>query len=366
MDGTKEHGAILYGQEMSNTACPDQKDEWLNMGVEAMRSACQYGRLFSLATFGSLMNRPITYLSVAAVVIALAGCADMSAVGGQSIQSVTMPHIYKVMVADVAGKPLSGVKVSGEVTGLYNQDRQPVNCVTDDAGTCPDIDYAASRDLKYKFSSSYLSTVKLKAKKESYYDGSATAESAYGSSYDKGGSIKSVKITLEKPTDYLQDSFANSTTDKELRNHVLAFLAYFQAQGALTDSTVMLKGIGPVEFKGKKYLQIKLNSDNVYNTLKLNNYAIGAMLFDGVVRKMIDPLNGAVAASKTNFGYDITVIGHSKDFLEKYAISKNLTYRFLIPETVARRYKNKDISGQELLNSSVVLLDDERIDLKLQ
>ena len=113
-------------------------------------------------------------------------------------------------------------------------------------------------------------------------------------------------------------------------------------------------------------MQIKLNSDSVYNTLKLNNYAIGTKVFDEVVRKMIDPLNGAVKASKTNYGYDIVVIGHSKDFSEKYAVAKNLEYRFLIPEAVARRYKDKDISGQELLNNSIVLLDDERIDLKLQ
>jgi len=60
------------------------------------------------------------------------------------------------------------------------------------------------------------------------------------------------------------------------------------------------------------------------------------------------------------------VIGYTKDFTEEYSTAKPIEYRFMIPENVVRKYKNKDISGQQVLNASVILMDDERIELKLQ
>jgi hypothetical protein len=38
----------------------------------------------------------------------------------------------------------------------------------------------------------------------------------------------------------------------------------------------------------------------------------------------------------------------------------------MMPESVVRKYKNKDITGQDLLNQSIILMDADRIELKLQ
>jgi len=40
-------------------------------------------------------------------------------------------------------------------------------------------------------------------------------------------------------------------------------------------------------------------------------------------------------------------------------------YRFLMPENVVRKYKNKEILRQKLLDKSVIHMDDELIELKL-
>jgi len=310
------------------------------------------------------MFKPANLLMMVVASCFVAGCAAPS-VDFQPRASV--PHVYKVIVKDVNGKPLPSVKVTGNISGLYNPEKKEVSCTTDGEGTCPDFMYETMTDSKSRYYFSYSSYAKFEAEKTPYYAKKINSSSDYGSSgASSKDPVKTVNVILLKSTDYLKDDFLASSAEKELRERVLTFLAYFQVQSILTDTSLVLKGIGPIDFKGKKYLQIKLNSDSVYNTLKLNNYAIGTKVFDEVVRKMIDPLNGAVKASKTNYGYDIVVIGHSKDFSEKYAVAKNLEYRFLIPEAVARRYKDKDISGQELLNNSIVLLDDERIDLKLQ
>ncbi|MDP1816779.1 MAG: hypothetical protein Q8K92_20160, partial [Leadbetterella sp.] len=114
------------------------------------------------------------------------------------------------------------------------------------------------------------------------------------------------------------------------------------------------------------YLQFKFANINVYNSLKLNKYDIGKTLFDDVIRKILSPFNEYIGNSNLFYGYDITVVGHTKSFAEEYATSKAVEYRFLMPEGVVRKYKNKDISGQQVLDQSVILMDDERIELKLQ
>ena len=169
-----------------------------------------------------------------------------------------------------------------------------------------------------------------------------------------------------KPTDYLADDFLSSSKDKELRDRVLRFIESIRLESILNEADVMLKGIGMVDFKGKKYLQVKVNSTTQYNNLKLNKYDIGKRIFDDTVRKMLNPLNSAIAAPKAYYGYDIMVYGYSKSFADKYAVPDKHEFRFLMPESVVRRYKDKDISGQALLDASVILLNDERIDMKLQ
>jgi len=85
-----------------------------------------------------------------------------------------------------------------------------------------------------------------------------------------------------------------------------------------------------------------------------------------MIRKVLSPLNEYLGSSNLFYGYDLTVVGHTKSFAEEYATAKSIEYRFMIPESVVRKYKNKDISGQKVLDESVILMDDERIELKLQ
>ena len=80
----------------------------------------------------------------------------------------------------------------------------------------------------------------------------------------------------------------------------------------------------------------------------------------------MNPLNEYVGSSDLFYGYDLTVIGYTKSFIEENATEKPIEYRFLIPAKVVTQYKNNDISGQQVLDTSVILMDDERIELKLQ
>lgn len=242
-----------------------------------------------------------------------------------------------------------------------------VQCTTDDAGRCPEVSYEVSSDPSFNYSKYYSSLAKAKGNKQGYYTASASGLSNAGS----GTALSSVAITDLKlrmiaPVDYLDDGFAMSPADRDLRDRVMRFLEVIKLQSVLVESEVMLKGVGTSEFKGKKYLRLKVNSTTTFNSLKLNKYDMGKRLFDETVRKVLNPLNENIAAPRAYFGYDIVVYGHTKSFADKYATADKVEYRFLLPEASVRRYKDKDISGQALLDAGVVLMDDERVDFKLQ
>lgn len=128
----------------------------------------------------------------------------------------------------------------------------------------------------------------------------------------------------------------------------------------------MLRGTSTSTFKGKKYFQISLNSTTTYNSLKFDKYAVAKNLFDDSIRKVLNPLNEGISNVKYFYGYDLIIYGHMKNLADKYATPEKVEYRFLMPEETVKRYKDKDISGQQLLNASVILMNDERIDVSLQ
>lgn len=320
------------------------------------------------------MIRFSRYVSGVGMVLAgavLAGCASPprysapvtsnSPTGGYT--PATVKHQYTIQAVDSAGAPLSGVEVAVKLSSKGASADKGSTCVTDATGRCEPVSLDVAKDPSYTYVTSYASTADVKGTKEGYYDAKTKG---YLHDSTKKDNEQTVKLRMLKPLDYLDDSLANSPADKELRGRVLRFLEVIKLQSLLTDSEVMLKGVGTSEFKGKKYLRLRVNSDTVYNSLKLDKYAIGKQLYDEVVRKLLNPLNDHIAAPKAYFGYDIVVYGYTKNLTEKYATPTKIEYRFLLPESAVRRYKDKDISGQALLDAGVILMDDERVEFKLQ
>jgi len=113
-------------------------------------------------------------------------------------------------------------------------------------------------------------------------------------------------------------------------------------------------------------LAFYFNSANVFNSIKMNKYDIGKNLFDEIVRKVLYPLTDYASDPSLFYGYVIKILGHTKSFIKESDVTKDIRYDFYIPQGIAEKYKAKDISGQAVLNSSIILMDDERIELKLQ
>lgn len=276
-----------------------------------------------------------------------------------------MDHIYEVVVKGVDDRPIPGASVSFEVTPKGGS-QQKIDCVTGDDGTCRAV-VTVPRDPTLKYVVSYSSDSNFKVDKEGYYGMSGRDYSLFGSSSDVRGSRVATKtVTLLKPVDYLAPDFSNASNDQALKERTLRFLSLLRLQSIIVDADVVPKGIRLASFKDKKYFQLKINTTNVYNSLKMDKYGIGRRLFDDSVTKILNPLNDHVSDPKAFYGYDLIVYGYTKSFAEKYASAEKIEYRFLIPQDLVRKFKDKDISGQQMLNSSVILMNDERVELKLQ
>ncbi|MGX4641720.1 hypothetical protein [Massilia sp. SYSU DXS3249] len=113
-------------------------------------------------------------------------------------------------------------------------------------------------------------------------------------------------------------------------------------------------------------MTFELDSENVFNSLKFDRYGTGKEVFDGTVRKTLNPLNDRISDPKLFYGYNIVISTRTKNFTKESDPGERLKYEFMMPQAAVRNYKNKDISGQRLIDESVVLLNDERIDLKFQ
>ncbi len=285
-------------------------------------------------------------------------------------QSKSFPdiaHTYELIVKDSAGQPVDGAAITFNATVEGNATTTKTECITNTGGLCK-LDLNVSQNPKYaKYFESYISKVTYSAVKTGFYSNEGTFTSSYGSkhSYSKESPTRGT-VTIYRPVDYLSESFAESLEDRYLRDQALKFMSLIRLQSLIVDADVMLRGMGTSTFKSKKYFQMKVNTTTTFNSLKLDKYAIAKKLFDDSIRKILNPLNENISNSKAFFGYDLIIYGNTKSFAEKDASSEKIEYRFLIPQESVRRYKEKDLSGQQLLDASVILMNDERIDLKLQ
>ncbi len=70
-------------------------------------------------------------------------------------------------------------------------------------------------------------------------------------------------------------------------------------------------------------------------------------------------------------GYNITVYAERRSFIKEKTIAfdpsrESLVLDIYMPKEIVHQYKEHDITGQHLIDSSIILLNGERIDVKMQ
>ncbi len=119
-------------------------------------------------------------------------------------------------------------------------------------------------------------------------------------------------------------------------------------------------------FKDKNCVEIKVNYLVTYNTLKVSMYEAASMTFDEIVKKLAKKISTDFKKQDEISGFIFNVTYTNKDFSEKYDTPRYVTNEFVLPKEGYRQYAAFDITNQDLVNQSIVLVDGERISLNLQ
>ncbi|MBU0647544.1 hypothetical protein KJ855_00010 [Patescibacteria group bacterium] len=278
-------------------------------------------------------------------------------------EEATQTHTYTIKIRDVDSNPIENALIHYTLKDLAHTDYERLvkdtTVITSSTGEVY-ISMNATADPQFIYSRFFSSSLDFKVSKDGYYSQTGNLN-VYEEKYSE-----SETITMIRPKDYLESTFSISNEEQLLQERILSFIDIILLQSLISDCVLKTRSVGLCDFKEKSYLTFNFNSANTYNSLKLNKYDIGKTLFDEVIRKILTPLNDQLGDLELFFGYDLTVIGHTKDFSKEFASSQDVEYRFLIPSEIVKKYKQKDISGQEVLDASIILMDDERIQLKLQ
>lgn len=300
-------------------------------------------------------------------------------------------HTYRFNAVDKNGRSVSGATIIASLAdhsySMGNRQRlasarKVHECTTDLSGTCSltvPVKMVVHHRSDYTGESAYLAFEQLYSINHSTayfgYLSSVVAHGALGGFFRSAtvdrvrGTVtgaepeaESVIITVPTPRDYYCDDLklpgvANSASTLD------SWVRTIKLTG--DNRNVDLERICQQSFKGKNYIALSFQHKTKFNELKLNNYGIGVLVFDEVVRKLLDPISSASSNLPVD-GYKLTVRTQKSNFAEKASPSEYLTYDFFLPKDLVRQYKQADISGQKLVNGSVVLLDSERIDLELK
>lgn len=285
------------------------------------------------------------------------GCLPKYVGPPQKKEYPIIKHLYEINVIDIDGIPLEEVTLVCKLTDRLSLVDSSKYITKSDGKISLGINASSAKQYEsYSTMCSYVAT------KKGYYTGRNYMFNREG---NKDSIIKVDKLTLLKPLDYINKDFEKRLTEIEFKKSIIEIIDTLNNYKTISNSYLDLNSVNLLTFKDKKYLSFKFVNTVSYNSIQKNKYDIGKSLFDDVVRKILTPLSETITQTNNFDGFDLTIIGHTRNFADKYATDSKVEYKFIIPNKTSQEYKNKDISGQKVLDSSIILMDNERIELKL-
>lgn len=276
---------------------------------------------------------------------------------------VSVRHHYELSVVDIDDKQLEGVKIDYELQDLST----PV--IRSSYTTLPDGTLTVSLNTMGHVTMNRAlnsSTFIFKVSKQGYFPKNGRLTTTEIDNQRKPA--KTEIVTLIKAGDYYDKDYLKilGKSDVLFLAKTLIFIWTVVDLNLTPESTLQIGSVKASKFKGNKYLQFTFIHNNVFNTLKLSKHDVGTILFTEAVRDTLIPLSENIGDSKMFYGYEFKVIGYMKNFAYEYETAKPIEYSFLIPANVINKYKNRDITGQQVLDASTILMENQRIELKLQ
>jgi hypothetical protein len=118
-------------------------------------------------------------------------------------------------------------------------------------------------------------------------------------------------------------------------------------------------------YKEGTYLSVDVGDDgNVYNTLQMNQMQRVARSLREHIVPALKRISGDVVASSMT-GVKVTFKVHFENFLDKYVSSSTDQVVMYVPAEALKQFADADISSQKLLDGSVILVNDDRVEISL-
>ncbi|WP_198086994.1 hypothetical protein [Variovorax sp. E3] len=299
---------------------------------------------------------------LAVTTAALCGCVAPQVTRAQPAgPDAEVIHKYRIVPTDITKNLLPGVALKYTISKNDGPAGPERDCQINSEGVCEISLYVPLR--LFSGGPPYVSSIVYFARKDGFFMAAGRVSSSYGGAVTTA-EVAQKRITLYRAPDYLSPGFLNTSTDRELRDQSLKYVGLLRVENELADAELVPGSIGVESFKGKKYLRADIEHQLLFNRRLLTKYDMGKRIFDDTIRKILTPLNDNFSNPKLFHGYDLHVAAVMSN--GKEAPVEPIRFRFLMPQDAVKRYKNQDISGQQLLDASILLMDDERIDLKLQ
>lgn len=308
-----------------------------------------------------------------------------------TLSQETTLHKYKLIVQDINGNSMDKKRIKYSImSDLFNSQKiikhdEAITSATGEVVITAEIpiewEYSGYEDVdelfegQPQFSSMLLYEIKdsthfpITGQLKSYRGGVATYSSSYYDSkqewYDLTMKEYQVDILiLASKEDYFVKNFSNSKDGKKYKKNLERLLDYLIINKIPETISLKYSSIYFEQFRKQSFLSLSFKSNSVYNSNRLSEYDIVKKLLDENVYSLIKNVNDFISFEKNKIGLCINIDFYSESFLEKNSSPKKYQVNFYFGDDVLKKYLIKDISRQELLSKSTVLLNEDKIDIK--
>lgn len=271
-------------------------------------------------------------------------------------------HEYRIRVVGLDGNPIEGVSVRyGLKKNLISSKAAIKGIAKTDARGLMVVHINPEVRGRYE---GVFSSISGNISKAGYFSGDNHFYDSILDQERRGTKSLDVRVELARPKDYIGKGYLKAhPEDKKLTKALIKLQEMGKDQRAAFQLEKHSTAI--TRYKGKRYLKFSLNGLKAFDTSKKTQYDIGRLLFDGAIRKALAPLEGNGVGSGLD-GYNLQFAANARDFTDQYSPIHRLTYDFYLNRQAVARYRAQKITGQSLLDQSVILLDKERIQISLK
>jgi len=172
------------------------------------------------------------------------------------------------------------------------------------------------------------------------------------------------EIILSKKVDFLKSNFYLSKNAKKYSSAILDLIDEIIKNKTTPNLHLDFYSVGFEELKKQTLLSFSFISDNIYNSSRIKNIQIINDILDENVFEFIKKNNEYIHFDKNNIGLIINILLKIDDFTNDNDKVQTHAIKYLFYNKYLKMYLNKDISRQEFIKNSLILYDEDKIDIQ--